>query len=88
MVSWPRAADRFNRSIPFIGPFLVPYARPVGESLARAGADVHDGMRHFPRVHAAIDGRLVTARGPWSDGPFVAALLHVLASAPAPSGAA
>lgn len=88
MVSWPRAADRFNRSIPLLGPFLVPYARPVGESLARAGAHVHDGMRHFPRVHAAIDGQLVTARGPWSDGPFVAALLHVLASAPARTGGA
>ena len=88
MVSWPRAADRVNRLIPFIGSFLVPYARPVGESLERAGAEVHDGMADFPRVHAAIDGQLVTARGPWSDGPFVAALLHVLASSSAPAGAA
>ena len=30
----------------------------------------------------AIDGHLATARGPWSDGPFVSAVLPLLASAP------
>jgi hypothetical protein len=30
----------------------------------------------------AIDGHLATARGPWSDGPFVSAVLRLLASAP------
>ena len=28
------------------------------------------------------DGHLATARGPWSDGPFVSAVLHLLVSAP------
>ena len=41
-----------------------------------------DSMLVLPRVHAAIDGHLATARGPWSDGPFVSAELHLLASAP------
>jgi hypothetical protein len=39
-------------------------------------------MLEFPRVHAAIDGHLATARGAWSDWPFVSAVLPLLASAP------
>jgi len=41
-----------------------------------------DSMFVFPRVYAAIDGHLATARGPWSDGSFVSPVLHPLASEP------
>jgi hypothetical protein len=51
-------------------------------TLERAGASLLDSMLVFPRVRAAIDGHLATARGPWSDGPFVSAVLQLLASAP------
>ncbi|HEY8172767.1 MAG TPA: hypothetical protein VIH21_06750, partial [Dehalococcoidia bacterium] len=46
------------------------------------GASLLDSMLVFPRVHAAIDVHLATARGPWSDGLFVSAVLPLLASAP------
>ena len=79
MVSWPRVADR---AILLLGHYMVPYREPVAVTLERAGASLLDSMLVFPRVHAAIDGHLATARGPWSDGPFVSAVLHLLASAP------
>jgi putative intracellular protease/amidase len=64
------------------GRVMVPYREPVAVTLERAGASLLDSMLVFPRVHAAIDGHLATARGPWSVGPFVSAVLHLLASAP------
>src|SRR5215510_10339270 len=82
MVSWPRVADRLYGAIPLLGHYMVPYREPVAVTLERAGASLLDSMLAFPRVHAAIDGHLATARGPWSDGPFVSAVLHLLASAP------
>ena len=82
MVSWPRVADRLYGAIPLLGHYMVPYREPVAVTLERAGASLLDSMLVFPRVHAAIDGHLATARGPWSDGPFVSAVLHLLASAP------
>ena len=51
-------------------------------SSSRAGMVPSSISSCSPRVHAAIDGHLATARGPWSDGPFVSAVLHLLASAP------
>jgi putative intracellular protease/amidase len=78
MVSWPRVADRLYGAIPLLGHYMVPYREPVAVTLEWAGASVLDSIR----VHAAIDGHLATARGPWSDGPFVSAVLHLLASAP------
>ena len=53
---------------------------PVAERLC--SAILLDSMLVFPRVHAAIDGHLATARGAWSDWPFVSAVLPLLASAP------
>jgi putative intracellular protease/amidase len=73
---------RFHDAIPLLGHYMVPYREPVAVTLERAGASLLDSMLVFPRVHAAIDGHLATARGPWSDGPFVSAVLHLLASAP------
>ena len=82
MVSWPRVADRLYGAIPLLGRYMVPYREPVAVTLERAGASLLDSMLVFPRVHFAIDGHLATARGPWSNGPFVSAVLHLLASAP------
>jgi putative intracellular protease/amidase len=80
MTCWPRTADRVFGALPWIGRYLVPYARPVAIALERAGARVHDRVLTFSRTHAAVDGSLVTARGPWSDAVFAPALLRALAA--------
>lgn len=76
---WPRSYERALGALPWLGPFFKPFGTTVGEALERAGGHVHDpGLPAHP-VHAAIDGSLVTGRGPWSTTAFATALLSVLA---------
>lgn len=43
----------------------------------------HGAVFHQFLLHPLVgDGHLATTRGPWSDGPFVSAVLHLLTSAP------
>jgi putative intracellular protease/amidase len=77
---WPRGYERAFSLLPVIGRYLVPCGRPVGDLLSEAGATVVDSVLPWRRVHAAIDGRLITGRGPWSSGAVAAALLDVLSA--------
>jgi len=76
---WPRAGDRFFGRLPGLGRYMVPYAKPAAVIVEEAGARVHDRVLIYPRVHAVVDGNLVTSRGPWSAGAFAAAVLSELA---------
>lgn len=84
---WPRGVERILGAVPFVGAYLMPFGRPVGALLEEAGARVHDSALSRRRVHAAVDGRLVTGSGPWSAGTFVHAMLHVLATGRPAAGA-
>jgi hypothetical protein len=59
-----------------------PFASTLPEAPGCAAISVAWQIRPTTRPStAAIDGHLATARGPWSDGPFVSAVLHLLVSA-------
>lgn len=84
---WPRSIEWSCGVIPWLGRYLMPFGRPVGALLEEAGARVHDSIRPERRVHAAVDGRLVTARRPWSMRAFASTLMTALAdSRPAAEG--
>jgi putative intracellular protease/amidase len=76
---WPRWVERLLRPLPWLGTYMVPYGRPVGELLTAAGAVVYDSFGPSRRAHAVTDGQLVTARGPWSMSIFADAALAALA---------
>lgn len=88
LASWPRAADRFFGAVPRLGRYMVPFPKPAAVLLEEAGAEVHDALRERRRAQVAIDGTLVTARGPWNDATFAGAVLRLLASLPGEARAA
>jgi putative intracellular protease/amidase len=82
LACWPRTYERRCALLPWLGRYMVPCGRPVGDLLAEAGATVLDAAAPEQRVHAVIDGQLVTGRGPWSTGAFAGAILEAVAAVP------
>jgi putative intracellular protease/amidase len=76
---WPRAYERVQGSLPFLGRYFMSCGSPVGKQLQERGGNVLDSILPGRRVHAVVDGNLVTGRGPWSDGAVATGLLLALA---------
>lgn len=76
---WPRRYEARLARLPLLGRYLQPFGRPAASLLDDAGALVHDESG----VYAAVDGTLITSRGPWNTAVFATAFLRALADAPA-----
>lgn len=77
---WPRSLERLLGALPLVGPYFMPFGRPVAELLEDAGAEVDDALFHS-RARVVVDGTLVTARGPWSADAFAVEVLRLVSPA-------
>ncbi len=79
---WPRWTETLFGLIPFLGRYMMPFGHPVRTLLEEAGVHVHDPPMPRRPVHAVVDGRLVTGRGPWSTRAFAHAVVLAVAGTP------
>ena len=81
MVCWPRRPEALLGALPFVSTTYQPFGRPVEDLLVAAGARVHREGGALRGPQAAIDGRVVSSRGPWSVDAFSAALVRAVRAA-------
>jgi putative intracellular protease/amidase len=81
MVCWPRGPEAVLGALPFVSSTFMPFGRPVADILVEAGARLQRRGGALRGPQAAIDGRVVSSRGPWSTDAFSLALLQAVASA-------